>query len=92
MALIEEQLGSNAKNAHFTCALAVAFPTGSCFTFVGQVFGQLSFPPRGTKGFGYDPIFHPTGMSQTFGEMDPDKKHTISHRAQAFAKLRSELL
>lgn len=92
MTLIEEQLGSKAKNAHFTCALALAFPSGSCVTFVGQVFGLLTFPPRGTNGFGYDPIFKPQGFSNTFGEMDPHKKHTMSHRAMAFAKLRDKFL
>lgn len=92
MNLIKEQLGSNEKKAYFTCALAVALPSGSCSTFVGHVFGVLSFPPRGTKGFGYDPIFQPDGFSETFGEMDPRQKHTISHRAKAFEKLQIAFL
>jgi XTP/dITP diphosphohydrolase len=92
MMLIEEQLGSLDKNAHFTCALAVALPSGACCTFLGQVFGQLCFPPRGERGFGYDPIFQPAGFSETFGEMEPEIKHTISHRAQAFGKMQCKFL
>lgn len=88
--LIREQLGSLNKNAHFTCALAVALPSGACSTFLGQVFGQLAFPPRGTRGFGYDPIFQPTGFSETFGEMEAEKKHSISHRARAFTKMQHD--
>jgi XTP/dITP diphosphohydrolase len=55
------------------------------------VRGQLVFPPRGDRGFGYDPIFVPEGETETFGEMDPDRKHAMSHRAVAFAKLRAFL-
>ena len=88
--LIKKQLGSLSKNAHFTCALAVALPSGACSTFLGQVFGQVAFPPRGTKGFGYDPIFQPDGFSETFGEMEAEKKHAISHRARAFAKMQGQ--
>ena len=55
--------------------------------FEGKVLGTLTFPPRGDRGFGYDPIFVPEGQSETFGEMDPSAKHAISHRAHAFEKL-----
>ncbi len=75
------------RSAHFTAALALAWPDGHCETFEGRIRGSLVFPPRGTRGFGYDPIFLPDGHAVTFGEMDPDEKHAISHRARAFAKL-----
>jgi XTP/dITP diphosphohydrolase len=83
--------------AHFACALSVAWPNdGQAEAFEGRVDGTLTWPPRGDKGFGYDPIFVPAGYEQTFGEMDPDEKHQISHRADAFRKfvaaLRNEAL
>ena len=92
MELIKTRVGDLSKNAHFTCALCLALPSGICHTFLGHVFGQLTFPPRGTKGFGYDPIFIPDGYSETFAQMDQDIKHSISHRSQAFSRLREELL
>lgn len=78
--------------AHFTCALAVAFPGGDIQSFEGKVFGELVFPPRGSLGFGYDPIFLPEEFSRTFGEMTAEEKHGLpsdgspglSHRARAF--------
>ena len=78
--------------AHFACVLALAFPDGEVETFEGKVFGALVFPPRGSLGFGYDPIFLPDGFSKTFGEMTGQEKHGIaadgapglSHRARAF--------
>lgn len=82
-----EEKGLETSAAHFTCALSLAFPDGHCETFEGKIFGQLIFPPRGKNGFGYDPIFVPDGHTQTFGEMDPDAKHAMSHRARAFAEL-----
>ena len=75
------------RSAHFVCALILAWPDGHCETFEGTVHGSLVFPKRGDLGFGYDPIFIPEGHSLTFAEMDPDKKHQMSHRADAFAKL-----
>lgn len=75
-------------DAHFACALAIAWPNdGQCETFEGRVDGTLVWPPRGERGFGYDPMFVPASREQTFGEMDPDEKHRISHRADAFRKL-----
>ncbi|WP_032112869.1 RdgB/HAM1 family non-canonical purine NTP pyrophosphatase [Candidatus Paracaedibacter symbiosus] len=71
--------------ASMVCVLSIAWPDGTCHSFEGIIQGTLQFPPRGTKGFGYDPIFMPEGFDQTFGEMDPAFKHSISHRAQAFA-------
>jgi XTP/dITP diphosphohydrolase len=90
MAKIEELLaasGSPDRSAHFTCALSLAWPDGHVDTFEGHIHGTLVWPPRGTRGFGYDPIFVADGDSMTFGEMDPDAKHAISHRAVAFRQL-----
>ncbi|MDB5692180.1 MAG: rdgB [Alphaproteobacteria bacterium] len=75
------------RDAHFVCALALCWPDGHCEWFEGRVDGCLVWPPRGNKGFGYDPIFQPLGRDITFGEMDPAEKHRISHRADAFRKL-----
>ena len=76
------------RDAHFACALSVAWPNdGMTESFEGRVDGTLVWPPRGERGFGYDPIFVPAGHEQTFGEMDPAEKHRISHRADAFRKL-----
>jgi XTP/dITP diphosphohydrolase len=74
-------------DAHFVCALSIAWPDGAIESFEGKVFGTLVWPPRGANGFGYDPMFVATGMDRTFGEIDPAEKHRISHRADAFAKL-----
>jgi len=73
--------------AHFACALALCWPDGHAETFAGKVEGTLVWPPRGTRGFGYDPMFVPDGFDLTFGEMAADDKHRISHRADAFRKL-----
>ncbi|ONF96362.1 RdgB/HAM1 family non-canonical purine NTP pyrophosphatase [Sphingomonas jeddahensis] len=75
------------RDAHFVCALALAWPDGHVEWFEGRVDGTLVWPPRGDKGFGYDPMFLPEGRDQTFGEMDQDEKHAISHRADAFRQL-----
>lgn len=81
------------RNAHFVCALSVAWPEdGQCESFEGRVDGVIVWPPRGDRGFGYDPIFQPIGYELTFGEMDPAEKHAISHRADAFRKLVAVLL
>ncbi len=80
------------RDAHFVCALAIAWPNdGQTESFDGRVDGTLVWPARGDKGFGYDPMFVPEGHEQTFGEMDPNAKHAISHRARAFRKLVAEL-
>lgn len=80
------------RNARFICALAVCWPDGHSEWFEGRVDGTLVFPPRGSNGFGYDPIFVPAGRDVTFGEMDPAEKHAMSHRADAFRKLVAALL
>ena len=84
-----EQAGDEASHdAHFACALTIAWPNdGQVETFEGRVDGSLVWPPRGDKGFGYDPMFVPAGYEQTFGELDAELKHQISHRADAFRKL-----
>jgi len=95
MQRIEELLianGSPDKRAHFVCALALAAPGDPADIYEGRVFGSLTFPPRGDKGFGYDPIFIPEGYRFTFGEMDPKEKHAMSHRARAFAKFVSHAI
>lgn len=73
--------------ARFVAALTLAWPDGHCETFRGTIEGTLVWPPRGTRGFGYDPMFLPEGATETFGEMDQDAKHAVSHRAVAFRKL-----
>ncbi len=87
MERVHRELGGQDRRAHFVAVLALAWPDGAIETFRGEVYGQLTWPPRGERGFGYDPIFVPDGYDQTFGELDPDLKHQISHRARAFTKL-----
>ena len=94
MADVEHKLiesGSSDRHAWFVSALAVAWPNGDVAAFEGQVHGDLVFPPRGTHGFGYDPIFQPRGYDKTYGEMEALYKDGISHRALAFAKLKAAL-
>ncbi|HEY2445899.1 MAG TPA: RdgB/HAM1 family non-canonical purine NTP pyrophosphatase [Rhizomicrobium sp.] len=94
MARIEHELqlfGTLDYSARFVCALALAQPGAEIQIFEGEVAGELTFPPRGSNGFGYDPIFVANGMRETFGELDPSRKHAISHRARAFAKLKQYL-
>jgi XTP/dITP diphosphohydrolase len=90
MARVQRELtarGATDFRASFVCALALAEPGQASRTWEGRVHGVLTFPPRGSRGFGYDPIFVADGESQTFGEMDPARKHAMSHRARAFAQL-----
>ncbi|MBT5414685.1 MAG: RdgB/HAM1 family non-canonical purine NTP pyrophosphatase [Rhodospirillaceae bacterium] len=79
--------GQPDRTAAFVCVLALAWPDGGLERFEGRVAGRLVCPPRGTRGFGYDPMFLPEGGFETFGEMAPEAKHAISHRARAFRKL-----
>lgn len=87
-----EETGSKDRTAWFTSALAVAWPDGTCVVVEGRVDGQVVWPPRGDKGFGYDPLFQPDGYDQTFGEMDPEAKDAMSHRALAFDRLKAVLI
>jgi len=87
---VEEKLqakGAADRKAHFVSALSLAWPDDQIETFEGRVDGTLVWPPRGTLGFGYDPMFVPDGFEMTFGEMEPSQKHALSHRARAFRKL-----
>lgn len=88
MQMVQDDLGdSDDRSAKFVCALALAWPDGHVETFQGEVHGTISWPPRGDKGFGYDPIFIPNGYEMTFAEMEPAAKHAMSHRAVAFRQL-----
>ncbi|QKR98955.1 RdgB/HAM1 family non-canonical purine NTP pyrophosphatase [Sphingomonas sp. CL5.1] len=90
MRRVEDNLGrldNPPRDAHFVCALALAWPDGHVEWFEGRVDGTLVWPPRGDRGFGYDPMFLPDGENETFGEMDQARKHDISHRADAFRQL-----
>ncbi len=88
MKKVEEAIaGKKDRRARFACVLALYWPDGHCRTFEGFVHGRLVWPPRGTNGFGYDPVFVAEGLEATFGEMEAADKHAISHRADAFGKL-----
>ena len=88
MRKVEERIGGDPRRtARFVAALSLAWPDGHVETVEGRVEGTLTFPPRGDRGFGYDPIFVPLGHDITFGEMEPEEKHQISHRARAFEQL-----
>ncbi|NQW11614.1 MAG: RdgB/HAM1 family non-canonical purine NTP pyrophosphatase [Alphaproteobacteria bacterium] len=82
-----EANGSPDRRAWFTCALSIAWPDGHCETVEGYVHGTMAWPPRGSQGFGYDPMFVPDGGDETFGESEPGWKHRVSHRADAFRQL-----
>jgi XTP/dITP diphosphohydrolase len=87
MERVHRELADHDRSATFVAVLALAWPDGHLELFHGEVAGRVVWPPRGERGFGYDPIFVPEGGSETFGEMEPAEKHKISHRACAFAKL-----
>jgi len=87
MERVQRELGERDRSARFVAVLALAWPDGGLELFRGEAAGRLVWPPRGERGFGYDPIFVPEGSAETFGEMEPAEKHKISHRARAFAKL-----
>ncbi|MEQ3745167.1 MAG: RdgB/HAM1 family non-canonical purine NTP pyrophosphatase [Henriciella sp.] len=80
------------RSAKFVCCLAVVWPDGYEMTFEGESHGTLTWPPRGKMGFGFDPVFVPVGRTITFAELDPAEKHAMSHRADAFKKLKAALL
>ena len=87
-----DEIGSSDRRAWFTSALAVAWPDGPCVVVEGVVHGELTFPPRGDRGFGYDPIFIPEGQTLTYGELEPAVKEADSHRTRAFMKLKAALI
>ena len=82
-----EATGGAYRRANFTCALALAAPNGEDAVFLGKVFGAIAWPPRVHADFGYDPIFVPDGHSETFGEMDPERRTRMSHRMIAFEQM-----
>lgn len=86
-ALEKKGVAPEGQPAYFVCALSLTWPDGHSEAFEGKVHGHLTFPPRGAKGFGYDPIFIPENHRVTFAEMEAAKKHTMSHRADAFRQL-----
>jgi XTP/dITP diphosphohydrolase len=87
MERVQRELADKDRRAQFVAVQALVWPDGETALFRGEVEGQLTWPPRGERGFGYDPIFVPDGHRMTFGEMEPAFKHQISHRARAFSKL-----
>jgi XTP/dITP diphosphohydrolase len=87
-----DEIGSTDRRAWFTSALAVAWPDGPCVVVEGVVHGELTFPPLGERGFGYDPIFIPEGQTLTYGELEPAVKEADSHRTRAFMKLKAALI
>ena len=96
MARIETELAARGSQtvgaaAYFVCALSLGWPDGHCETVEGRVDGTLAFPPRGRHGFGYDPIFVPDGHARSFGEMPPEEKQPLTHRARAFEQLAAAL-
>lgn len=95
MAMVHEgltQSGVLKSRAWFVCVLALAWPDGHAELFRGEIHGRTAWPPRGARGFGYDPMFVPDGYSETFGEMEPEKKDAMSHRARAFQLLTAACL
>jgi len=84
---LEDLNAPEPRRAAFNCTLCLAWPDGHDELFEGIVRGRIVWPMRGTEGFGFDPVFQPDGEAETFGEMDPARKHAMSHRADAFAKL-----
>ena len=85
--LLEEQSAPEPRTGRFCCTLCLAWPDGTDAVFEGRIEGRLVWPMRGDRGFGFDPMFQPIGETETFGEMDPARKHAMSHRADAFAQL-----
>jgi len=92
MARVEEKLREagamtpEKRGARFIAVLCLAFPDGANEIYRGEIAGTMVWPPRGSGGFGYDPMFVPAGLTRTFAEITPEEKHAVSHRARAFAK------
>lgn len=87
-----QDIDADNRNAKFVSTLAIVWPDGHEETFSGEVKGTLTWPPRGKMGFGFDPVFVPLGRTETFAELKPEEKHAMSHRADAFAKLKAAVL
>ena len=89
--LLERLADKEDKGAHYTCAIALAYPTGELVCAEGYMYGEITEHRRGTRGFGYDPIFVPTGESRTVAEMSDEEKNSISHRGKALKALVEKL-
>lgn len=89
---LEEAGAPEPRTGRFVCTLCIAWPDGEDVVVRGEVAGQIVWPIRGSRGFGFDPVFQPEGETETFGEMDPARKHAMSHRADAFRKLTAACL
>ena len=89
--LLEKLSGASNRKAHYTCAMALVYPDGKCISSEGYMYGEITDDPRGERGFGYDPLFIPTGETRTVAEMTDDEKNAISHRANALAELLAKL-
>ncbi len=88
MARVNREMGdAKDRRAWFIAALCLAWPDGHTESYLGRIDGTAIWPPRGDKGFGYEPMFLPIGAAATFGEMDAADKHAVSHRARAFAQM-----
>jgi len=87
MARVHNELGDKPRTARFVCVIAVARPGAEVETYRGEVVGEISWPPRGDAGFGYDPVFQPEGETRTFAQMRSEEKRAMSHRARALAKM-----
>ena len=87
MQRVQAAMTGDDRRAWFVCALCLAWPDGEAATYMGRVDGVAVWPPRGTRDFGYDPMFLPHGADETYGEMDPARKHATGHRARAMAQL-----
>ncbi len=92
LAAAAEKTGKVDRRAAFVCVLCLVWPDKTWDCFEGRVEGLLVAPPRGVRGFGYDPMFMPDGFDTTFGEMNTEQKQTMSHRAAAFAKFAEQVL
>lgn len=89
--LLEKLKGITSRTAHYTCAMALVYPDGREISAEGYMYGEIIEEPRGTRGFGYDPLFVPKGEKRTVAEMTDDEKNAISHRANALSELLSRL-
>ena len=89
--LLEKISHATDRGAHYTCAMALVYPDGKCVEAEGYMYGEITDDPRGDRGFGYDPLFIPTGESRTVAEMTDEEKNAISHRANALNLLLSKL-
>lgn len=89
--LLDKLFGNSNRKAHYTCAMALVYPSGEEISAEGYMYGEITDDPRGERGFGYDPLFIPVGESRTVAEMTDEEKNSISHRAKALAGILEQL-